>query len=71
MRFMDDCAVVSVLMTDGTAYELWLQPDTFEPEGFMFFKAEDTPNTRNGFFTALHDGTEDKWWEMIQNTGVG
>lgn len=71
MRFMDDCAVVSVLMTDGTAYELWLQPDTFEPEGFMFFKAEDTPNTRNGFFTALHEGTEDEWWEMIQNSGVG
>ncbi len=71
MRFMDDAVDCRVLMTDGTAYELWLQPDTFEVEGFMYWKAEDTPNTRNGFFTALHEGTEEQWWDNLQNSGVG
>lgn len=67
-RFMDDCTVCSVLMTDGTAYELWLQPETLEVEGFMYFIAKDTPNTRNGFFAALQEGTEEEWWDALQNS---
>ncbi len=43
---------------------------TIKPEGFLFFKAEDTPNTCKGFM-ALHESIEDEWWEMIQNTGIG
>lgn len=70
-RFMDNCTVCSVLMTDGTAYELWLQPDTLEVEGYMFWKAADTPNTRNGLFTALHEGTEEDWWQALQTGGLG
>lgn len=67
-RFMDDCTVCSVLMADGTAYELWLQPETLEAEGFMYFIAKDTPNTRNGFFAALQEGTEEEWWDALQNS---
>ena len=67
-RFMDDCAVCRVLMADGTAYELWLQPETLEVEGFMYFIAKDTPNTRGGFFTALQEGTEEEWWDALQNS---
>jgi hypothetical protein len=65
---MDDCTVCSVLMADGTAYELWLQPETLAPEGFMYFIAKDAMKTRNGFFVALQEGTEEAWWDALQSS---
>lgn len=59
--FNSTTAVVHVLMEDDTAYELWLNPQTLECEGFMFWKAEDMPNTRNGLFTAMKENNMEQW----------
>ena len=70
-RFNDKCAICSVLMTDGSAYELKLQPDTLEVKGFLYWKPEDALNARNGLFVALHEGTEEEWWQQLQTGGLG
>jgi len=59
--FNGPTATIHVLMVDDTAYELWLNPETLECEGFMFWKAEDMPNTRNGLFAALKEGKQAQW----------
>ena len=59
--FNGPTAVIHILMADDTAYELWLNPQTLECEGFMFWKAEDMPNTRNGLFTAMKENNMEQW----------
>lgn len=65
--FNDPSAVVSVLMADDSAYELWLDPQTLECEGFMFWKSEDMPNTRNGRFLAMKEGNMEQWQHEVSN----
>lgn len=69
--FWDTYAQIRVLMKDGCAYELWLQPDTFAIEGFMFWKPEDAAIIRNGFFPALRDDRLEEWWEELMAVSVG
>lgn len=63
--FWDGYTQIRILTTDGCGYELWLEPDTFAFEGFMYWDAEDTQNIRNGFFIALKDDRLEEWWEEL------
>ena len=69
--FWDTYAQVRVLMKDGCGYELWLQPNDFSIEGFMFWKPEDAAVIRNGFFPALKEDRLEAWWEELMANSVG
>lgn len=63
--WIDHCEV-RCLMNDGSSYELWLDPETFELKSFSHFNSEDTPKLRNGFFEALKEDRLEEWWEELQ-----
>lgn len=63
--WIEHCKVRS-LMNDGSSYEFWLDPETFELKAFLHFNSEDTPKMRNGFYTALKEDRLEEWWEELQ-----
>ena len=63
--WIEHCEVRS-LMNDGSSYEFWLDPETFELKAFLHFNSEDTPKMRNGFFVALKEDRLEEWWEELQ-----
>ena len=69
--FWDGYAQIRVLMKDDSGYELWLQPDSFEFEGFMYWKPKDAAVIRNGFFPALKEDRVKEWWDELMANGVG
>lgn len=62
---------LKLLMDDDSAYCLWFKVDDLSVADFMYFTPQDMPNTRNGIFQALKDGTEDAWWEWLQSPDNG
>ena len=62
--WIDHCEVRS-LMKDGSSYELWFDPETFELKAFLYFNSEDTPRIRNGFYAALKEDRLEEWWEEL------
>ncbi len=69
--FWDTYAQIRVLMNDDTGYELWLEPESFDLEGFMYYNVEDTKLMRNGFFPALKEDRLEEWWEELMANSVG
>lgn len=69
--FWDTYAQIRVLMNDDTGYELWLEPESFELEGFMYYNVEDAKLMRNGFFPALKEDRLEEWWEELMANSVG
>jgi len=63
--WIDHC-VVRALMNDGSSYELWLDPETFELKSFLYFNSEDTPKMRDGFYVALKEDRLEEWWAELQ-----
>ena len=64
--FWDTYVQMRVLMVDGSAYELWLEPESLAPEGFMYWNSQDAKVIRNGFFAALKEDRLEAWWEELQ-----
>ncbi len=62
---------LKLLMDDDSAYCLWFKVDDLSVADFMYFTPQDMPNTRNGIFQALKNGTEDAWWEWLQSPDNG
>ena len=58
-------------MDDDSAYSLWFKVDDLSVADFLYFTPQDMPNTRNGLFQALKDGTEEEWWEWLQRPDNG
>ena len=69
--FSDGYSEIRVLTKDDNGYELWLHPDTFELEGFMYWNQEDTQVMRNGFFPALKEDRLEQWWAELMANSVG
>lgn len=69
--FSEPSAEIRVLMKDDCSYELWLEPDSFAIEGFMYWNEKDTQKIRNGFFPALKEDRLEEWWEELMANGVG
>ena len=70
--FSGTCAEIRVLMNDDTGYELWLEPESYEIEGFMYYNVEDTKLIRNGFFPALKEDRLEEWWaELMAQPSLG
>ena len=69
--FAETYAEIRVLMNDDTGYELWLEPESFELEGFMYYNVEDTKLMRNGFFPALKEDRLEEWWAELTANSVG
>ena len=65
--FSEPSAVIRVLTKDDNGYELWLEPDSFALEGFMYWNAKDTLVIRNGFFPALKEDRLEEWWNDLIN----
>ncbi len=63
--WIEHCEVRS-LMNDGSSYEFWLDPETFELKAFLHFNSEDTPKMRNGFYVALKEDRLEEWWAELQ-----
>ena len=64
--WIDHCVVRS-LMNDGSSYEFWLDPETFELKAFLHFNSEDTPKMRDGFYIALKEDRLEEWWQELQS----
>lgn len=62
---------LELLMDDDSAYSLWFKVDDLSVADFLYFTPQDMPNTRNGLFQALKDGTEEVWWEWLQSPDNG
>ena len=62
---------LQILMDDDSAYCLWFKVDDLSVADFMYFIPQDMPNTRNGLFQALKDGTEEDWWAWLQDPNNG
>ena len=60
-----------LLMDDDSAYSLWFKVDDLSVADFMYFIPQDMPNTRNGLFAALKEGTEEDWWAWLQSPDNG
>lgn len=69
--FWGDWAECFVLLKDGSALELWLEPETLTAEGFRCYKPEDVPDARNGLFAAMQEGREEEWYADLPFSGVG
>ena len=54
-------------MNDGSSYEFWLDPETFELKAFLYFNSEDTPKMRDGFYVALKEDRLEEWWQELQS----
>ena len=64
--WIDHCEV-RCLMNDGSSYEFWLDPETFELKAFLHFNSEDTPKMRDGFYVALEEDRLEEWWQELQS----
>ena len=64
--WIDHCEV-RCLMNDGSSYEFWLDPETFELKAFLYFNSEDTPKMRDGFYVALKEDRLEEWWQELQS----
>lgn len=64
--WIDHCEV-RCLMNDGSSYEFWLDPETFELKAFLHFNSEDTPKMRDGFYVALKEDRLEEWWQELQS----
>lgn len=64
-------AELYLLMDDDSAYCLWFKVDDLSVADFMYFTPQDMPNTRNGLFQALKEGTEEAWWAWLQSPDNG
>ena len=64
--WIDHCEV-RCLMNDGSSYEFWLDPETFELKAFLYFNSEDTPKMRDGFYIALKEDRLEEWWQKLQS----
>ena len=62
---------LNLLMDDDSAYCLWFKVDDLSVADFMYFIPKDMPNTRNGLFQALKDGTEEEWFAWLQDPANG
>lgn len=70
--FNGNAVWVDVLMKDGSAYALFLDPDDFTSRGFMYFDAETAPKMYAGVYTAMHNDTlEEYWYDIRHGIGLG
>lgn len=70
--FNGGTAWVDVLMKDGSAYALLLDPEDLSSRGFLYFDAETAPKMYDGVYTAMHNGTLEQYWYDLQNgDGLG
>lgn len=69
--FNGGTARVYLLMEDGTAYALWLDPQSLQCEGFAYFDEESTPKMFDGIYSAMADDTLDTWWYTLNHNGLG
>ena len=70
--FNGGAAWVDVLMKDGSAYALLLDPEDLSSRGFLYFDAETAPKMYDGVYTAMHNGTLEQYWYDLQNgDGLG
>lgn len=60
---------VDVLMKDNSAYAIFLEPDTFACEGFVYTTPENMPDMYGGIYVAMRNGTEAQWWYDTQHAG--
>lgn len=69
--FNGGAALVYLLMEDGTAYALWLNPQSLRCEGFAYYDADSMPQMYNGLYSAMADDTLESWWYKVNHDGLG
>lgn len=67
--FNGNAVWVDVLMKDGSAYALFLDPEDLSSRGFLYFDAETAPKMYGGVYTAMHNGMLEQYWYDIQHAG--
>lgn len=67
--FNGNAVWVDVLMKDGSAYALFLDPEDFSSQGFLYFDAETAPKMYDGVYTAMHNDTLEQYWYDLQHRG--